>query len=180
MIKPLSTKFKDVKFFELKSYSDLRGNFKEVYNDDIKSLVGRNIKFIQDNESFSNYGVLRGLHYQKKPFEQSKLIRVPYGMIQDVIVDIRPDSSTYGLWDSFEISSENGRVLFLPKGFAHGFLVLSKIAIVNYKVDNIYKPSSESGINYNDPNLKIDWTLDPSEIITNDKDITYCSFNDIK
>ena len=169
----IPNKFEDVKFFELKEYSDLRGTFKEVFNKKIKLAIGENIEFIQDNESYSEYGVLRGLHYQKPPFEQSKLLRVVYGRIQDVIVDLRKKSNTYGEWETFDIDHVNNRVLFIPKGFAHGFLVLSKMAIVNYKVDNFYKPESESGIKYNDPNLNIKWKLDSSEISIIDKDLNY-------
>ncbi|MAQ43829.1 MAG: dTDP-4-dehydrorhamnose 3,5-epimerase [Candidatus Marinimicrobia bacterium] len=171
-----STIFEDVKFFELESFNDNRGSFKEVYNQEIESILG-SINFIQDNESISSYGVLRGLHYQKKPYEQSKLIRVSLGEIQDVIVDIREESNTYGRWESYNISSKNNRVLFIPKGFAHGFLVLSKKAIVTYKVDNCYNKDFESGINYNDCNLKIKWKLNEKEIIINDKDTSYPKFN---
>ena len=165
-----SEKFNDVKFFKLNSHNDKRGYFKEVYNNDIEKLVCPGIQFIQDNESFSEHGVLRGLHFQKAPKEQSKLVRVSLGEIQDVVVDIRKDSETYGHWESFKLSSKNNSVLFVPKGFAHGFLVLSKMAIVNYKVDNFYEPSLDSGINYNDSNLAINWSLPNDQIILSDKD----------
>tara|TARA_Y100000996_G_scaffold413524_1_gene401968 strand:- start:614 stop:1162 length:549 start_codon:yes stop_codon:yes gene_type:complete len=175
----LPTIFKDVKFFELESFNDNRGSFKEVYNEEIGSIIG-GIEFVQDNESISNYGVLRGLHYQGSPHAQSKLIRVNFGKIQDVIVDLRKESSTYGNWESYDISSENNRVLFIPKGFAHGFLVLSNKAIVTYKVDNYYNKNFELGINYNDSDLDIAWSLDSQDIIINDKDLKYPSFRDLK
>ena len=173
----ISTNFKDVKLFELESFNDKRGLFKEVFNQEIQSLIGENINFIQDNESYSTYGTLRGLHFQKEPFDQSKLIRVSFGEIQDVIIDIREDSKTFKKWESYNLSSTNNRVLFVPKGFAHGFLVLSKEAIVNYKVDNFYNKESESGINYNDLALKINWILDEDEVIISDKDLQYPDFN---
>ena len=172
----LPTRFEGVKLFEMESFDDNRGSFKEIYNKEIQSVVGENINFIQDNESTSSYGVLRGLHYQKAPYEQSKLIRVSFGEIQDVIVDIREGSKTYGKWESYTISSDNNRALFVPKGFAHGFLVLSKDAIVNYKVDNYYNKDSESGISYNDSSLNIKWMLDQSQIIINQKDLNYPEF----
>ena len=172
----LPTIFEDVKFFELESFNDNRGSFKEVYNEEISLMIG-GIKFIQDNESISDYGVLRGLHYQRNPHAQSKLIRVNFGKIQDVIVDLRKESSTYGSWESYDISSENNRVLFVPKGFAHGFLVLSNKAIVAYKVDNYYNKDFESGFNYNDSTLNIKWDLDQKEIIINNKDLSYPKFN---
>ena len=162
--------FKDVKYFKLNTFKDDRGSFKETFNQEIEKFIGTNIHFIQDNESFSKYGVLRGLHYQNNPKEQSKLVRVSSGKIQDVVVDIRKGSATYANWESFDLSDENNGVLFVPKGFAHGFLVLSKSAIVNYKVDNFYQPSLDSGINYNDSNLAIDWNLPNDQIILSDKD----------
>jgi len=172
----LPTKFEDVKLFAIESFDDNRGSFKEIYNQEIQSAIGEDINFVQDNESASSYGVLRGLHYQEFPYEQSKLIRVSFGEIQDVIVDLREGSKTYRKWESYTISSDNNRVLFVPKGFAHGFLVLSKHAIVNYKVDNYYNKDSECGINYNDSSLDIKWMLDESQIIINQKDLNYPEF----
>ena len=172
----LPTRFEGVKLFEMELFDDNRGSFKEIYNKEIQSTIGENINFIQDNESTSSYGVLRGLHCQKSPYEQSKLIRVSLGEIQDVIVDLREGLKTYGKWESYTISSDNNRVLFVPKGFAHGFLVLSKDAIVNYKVDNYYNKDSEGGISYNDSSLDIKWMLDQSQIIINQKDLSYPEF----
>ena len=172
----ISTKFKDIKFFEVVSYDDQRGFLKEVFNREIQSLVGDKINFIQDNESYSKHGVLRGLHFQKPPSEQSKLIRVSHGEVQDVIVDIRPKSNTYGRWESFKLSSSNNRFLFVPRGFAHGFLVLSQEAVVNYKVDNYYDSNLDSGIAYNDVTLNIKWQLPHDDIIISDKDKELPSF----
>ena len=172
-MKILETKFKDVKLLELESHSDRRGFFREVFNQKISKYLNLDVKFIQDNESYSKFGTLRGLHFQNKPHSQSKLVRVSLGVIQDVIVDLRKHSSTYGKWESYELSSDNNRILFIPKGFAHGFLVLSKDAIVNYKVDSSYKPDCESGILYNDPFIGIKWNLKEEQIIINKKDLSF-------
>lgn len=171
-MKILETKFKDVKFLELEYFSDKRGFFREVYNQNILSEIG-DVMFTQDNESYSTFGTLRGLHFQKNPHAQSKLVRVSSGMIQDVIVDLRNNSSTYRQWESYELSSDNNRILFIPKGFAHGFLVLSKDAIVNYKVDSPYRPNYDSGILYNDPSIGVKWNLKEEEIIINKKDLSF-------
>ena len=170
-MKFLETKFKDVRFLELESFSDKRGSFMEVYSQEILSVLG-DVIFIQDNESRSKFGTLRGLHFQKDPYAQSKLIRVSLGVIQDVIIDLRKDSSTYRAWESYELSSDNNRILFIPKGFAHGFLVLSKDAIVNYKVDSSYKPNYESGVLYNDPSINIKWDLKEEQILISEKDLS--------
>lgn len=175
-IKLISTKFNDVKLFTANCFNDKRGFFRETYNQEIETLIGGNVKFIQDNESSSRYGILRGLHFQDTPYQQSKLVRVSYGKIQDVIVDIRKDSNTYGLWQSFILSSNNNRFIFIPKGFAHGFLVLSKEAIINYKTDTYYNSNAESGILYNDPRLNIQWELAEEEIIVSNKDEQLSNF----
>ena len=159
MIKKLDTMLVGLNFFQIKSYNDDRGSFKEVYNKEIKTHLGNNVKFVQHNESYSKFGVLRGLHFQNSPEEQSKLVRVSYGKIQDVVVDIRKDSKTYGQWESFILSSNNNKILFIPKGFAHGFLALSSEVVVNYQVDNFFNPSFDSGIRYDDANINIDWEL---------------------
>tara|TARA_Y100001978_G_C23645305_1_gene410436 strand:- start:299 stop:835 length:537 start_codon:yes stop_codon:yes gene_type:complete len=162
--------FKEVKYFKLNTFIDNRGYFKETFNNEIQELIGTNINFVQDNESYSEYGVLRGLHYQKEPKEQSKLVRVSKGEIQDVIVDIRTDSETYAKWESFNLSAENNNMLFIPKGFAHGFLVLSEKAIINYKVDNFFEYKLDAGIIYNDKKLDINWALPSKDIVISDKD----------
>ena len=171
IIKNIGSKvFKEVKYFKLNAFIDNRGYFKETFNTEIQKFIGSDINFIQDNESYSEYGVLRGLHYQKKPKQQSKLVRVSSGEIQDVIVDIRKDSVTYAKWESFDLSAKNNNILFVPKGFAHGFLVLSEKAIVNYKVDNFFEPKLDAGIIYNDKQLDIKWNLSSKDIVISDKD----------
>ena len=172
MIKCSHLEIDGVLLFESEKYDDSRGSFSEVYRlGQFAEFFPDNIDFVQDNESFSSKGVLRGLHFQKSPFEQSKLVRVSHGEIQDVIVDIRANSKTFGKHISLKLSKENGRQLFVPKGFAHGFLVLSDFAIVNYKVDNYYSKEHDSGILFNDSDLDIKWELDKSEIKASDKDL---------
>ncbi len=152
-------------------FTDDRGVFFESFNQNtFEKLTDLNISFVQDNQSFSTYGVLRGLHFQKGKFAQAKLVRVVRGEVLDVAVDLRKDSETYGKHFSVILNDTNNYQLFVPRGFAHGFIVLSKEVIFNYKCDNYYNKSSESGIRYNDPKLNIDWKLDKSEIILSDKD----------
>ena len=129
-----------------------------------------NIQFIQDNESKSSFGVLRGLHYQKPPFEQTKLVRVIEGEVLDVAVDLRKNSPTFGNWESVILSGDNKKQFFIPKGFAHGFVVLSKEAIFSYKVDNYYSPQHETGIRYDQKDLNINWILPKSSITISSKD----------
>lgn len=131
---------------------------------------GIHCDFIQDNQSRSSFGVIRGLHYQRKPYAQTKLIRVIEGVIFDVAVDIRRGSPTYGKWFGLELSAENFLQLLVPAGFAHGFSVLSEYATVNYKCDTYYEPDSESGIHYGDPDLDIDWKLDIKQAVISEKD----------
>ena len=143
-----------------KVHADARGQFVESFQKDVfAKQTGLSIDFIQDNEVVSHQGVVRGLHLQKDPHGQAKLIRVVLGKIYDVAVDLRANSSTYGEWFGVELSAENQIQLFLPKGFAHGYSVLSERAIVQYKVDSAYNPQAESGIRYNDPDLDIDWQV---------------------
>lgn len=160
-----------------KVYLDERGYFMESYKESIIKENFPDIHFIQDNESRSSYGVLRGLHFQKPPFEQTKLVRVIEGEVLDVAVDLRKNSRTYGKWESIILSGENKKQFFIPKGFAHGFLVLSEKAIFSYKVDNIYVPESESGILYNDTVLSIDWKINQDDVIVNHKDKILPPFN---
>jgi len=144
-----------------KVHADSRGQFVESFQKGVfAEQTGLSIDFIQDNEVVSQHGVVRGLHLQKDPHGQAKLIRVVQGNIYDVAVDLRADSSTYGEWFGVELSAENQIQLFLPKGFAHGYSVLSERAIVQYKVDAPYDPQAENGIRYNDPDLGIDWQVD--------------------
>ena len=158
-------------------YSDSRGKFMEVFREDIISENLNNIKFVQHNQSTSTFGVLRGLHYQIKPYEQSKLVRVSYGKIQDVVVDLRESSNTYGEYRSFILDDDKNEMLFIPKGFAHGFLVLSDVAVVNYSVDEYYSINHEKGINYNDQSIGINWLIDTEDIIINEKDKSHPQFN---
>jgi dTDP-4-dehydrorhamnose 3,5-epimerase len=157
-------------------FKDERGFFYESYN---KNNLDINIVFVQDNESKSYKGVIRGLHFQTPPFEQTKLVRCVSGNILDVAVDLRTNSKTYGKSFSIELSSENNKQLFVPKGFAHGFQVLSEIAIVSYKVDNYYNPKSDSGIIWNDKDLSIVWNLDIKPILSV-KDLKLISFKEFK
>jgi dTDP-4-dehydrorhamnose 3,5-epimerase len=142
----------------------------ETYKESFIKENFPDIHFIQDNESKSSYGVLRGLHFQKPPFEQTKLVRVIEGEVLDVAVDIRPGSFTYGMHESVILSGENKKQFLIPKGFAHGFVVLSDTAVFSYKVDNYYAPKYDSGILYNDPQLNIDWIVNKTEIRISEKD----------
>ena len=172
------TFIEDLLIIEPPLFKDERGFFYESYN---KKKLDKiiNIVFVQDNESKSYKGVIRGLHFQKPPFEQTKLVRCICGKILDVVVDIRKNSKTYGKYFSIELSSENNKQLFVPKGFAHGFQALSEEAIVNYKVDNFYNPKSDSGIIWNDKDLSIDWNLDVEPILSV-KDLKLISFKEFK
>ena len=159
-------------------FKDNRGYFMESYNQkNINKLLG-NVNFIQDNESESSRGVLRGLHFQKPPYTQAKLVRCLKGSVLDVALDLRKDSKTYGIFETISLTEENKKQLFIPKGFAHGFIVLSKSAILSYKVDNYYNPESESGIIWNDPDLNIDWKINKNEIIVSEKDKNLPTFNE--
>ena len=170
------TFIEDLLIIEPQLFKDERGFFYESYN---KNNLDINIVFVQDNESKSYKGVIRGLHFQVPPFEQTKLVRCVSGNILDVAVDLRTNSKTYGKSFSIELSSENNKQLFVPKGFAHGFQILSETAIVNYKVDNYYNPKSESGLIWNDNDLSIDWNLDIKPILS-DKDLKLISVKDLK
>lgn len=153
-------------------HGDRRGFFAETFRQDLlEQATGNKIKFIQDNESKSSKGVLRGLHYQLPPFAQTKLVRVISGSVLDVVVDIRRSSNTFGSYLSFELSEENNHQLFIPKGFAHGFVVLSDFATFSYKVDSFYSPKNERGIAFNDKSLDIDWRLPPKILELSEKDL---------
>ncbi|MCL2650531.1 MAG: dTDP-4-dehydrorhamnose 3,5-epimerase [Candidatus Azobacteroides sp.] len=166
----IKTEIPDVWILEPKVFNDARGYFMETFKKgEFESHVGK-IDFIQDNESKSSFGVLRGLHFQKGEFSQAKLVRVITGKVLDVAVDIRKDSPTFGKHVAVELSGENKRQFFIPRGFAHGFLVLSDEVVFCYKVDNIYSPQSEGSILYNDADININWPIDPSEIIVSEKD----------
>lgn len=165
------TEIKGVFIIEPKVFKDARGYFMEAWKQaEFDEHVGRTV-FIQDNESKSSYGVLRGLHYQKGDASQAKLVRVIKGKVLDVAVDIRRSSPTFGRHVMVELSEDNKRQFFIPRGFAHGFLVLSDEAIFTYKVDNPYAPQSDAGIRWNDPALGIEWPIDPAVVLTNEKDL---------
>ena len=172
------TFIEDLLIIEPQLFKDDRGFFYESYNkNNLDKVI--NIVFVQDNESKSNKGVIRGLHFQAPPFEQTKLVRCVSGNILDVAVDIRKNSKTYGKSFSVELSSENNKQLFVPKGFAHGFQVLSEDAIVNYKVDNFYNPKYDSGIIWNDKDLSIDWNQDIKPVLSK-KDLKLDLFKNLK
>ena len=156
---------------EPKIIYDERGYFMESFNEkSFQEGVGQDIHFVQDNQSFSTKGVLRGLHYQTGEHAQAKLVQVLEGAVMDIAVDIRPGSETYGETVSILLSAENKKQLFIPRGFAHGFVVLSETATFFYKCDNFYHKESEAGILYNDPELNIDWRFPMSEVLVSDKD----------
>lgn len=164
------TEIQDVVIIEPHVFKDERGYFFESFNKQKFNEQLGTVNFIQDNESKSVFGTLRGLHFQKPPFAQTKLVRCIQGTVLDVVVDIRKDSPTYGKHVSVELSEENKKQLFVPKGFAHGFVTLSEEAIFAYKVDNWYAPQSDSGIKFDDATLKIDWQIDFENIILSAKD----------
>ncbi len=163
-----------------KRFGDARGYFCETFKlSEFEAHIGH-VTFIQDNESVSSYGVLRGLHFQKGEFSQAKLVRVSRGTVLDVAVDLRGGSPSFGRHVAVELSADNGRQLFIPRGFAHGFVVLSDVAQFQYKVDNVYAPQSEATLMFNDPELGIDWRVDASEMLLSDKDKLGMELKDIK
>ena len=167
----IETKLKGCFILEPKIVNDERGYFMESFNErTFHNGIGINVHFVQDNQSFSSKGVLRGLHYQSGEHAQSKLVRVLQGEVLDVAVDIRPESETYGQYEAVLLSAEKQNQFFIPKGFAHGFLVLSETAIFFYKCDNFYNASSEGGIIYNDPKINIDWQFEIDKLIISEKD----------
>ena len=172
------TDIKGVWVLTPKVFNDNRGYFFEAWKkSDFEAHVGK-VDFIQDNESKSSYGVLRGLHYQKGTYSQAKLVRVIKGKVLDVAVDLRKSSPTFGKHVMVELSEDNKRQLFIPRGFAHGFLVLSPEAIFTYKVDNIYAPDHEASIRWNDPQIGINWPIDQKDVVTSPKDLEGKDFKD--
>ena len=165
------TSIDGVYVIEPRVFNDARGYFFETWKkSEFEANIGP-VEFVQDNESKSSIGVLRGLHYQKGEFSQAKLVRVIKGKVLDVAVDIRKSSPTFGQYEMVELSDENKRQFFIPRGFAHGFLVLSDEAIFTYKVDNIYAPQAEAGIRWNDPDVGIQWPIDLEKVMTSEKDL---------
>jgi len=175
-MKIIASEIPDVKIIEPQIFADSRGYFFESYRHEVFEKEIGAIRFVQENESFSTFGVLRGLHFQKPPVSQGKLVRVVKGEVLDVAVDIRLGSPWYGKHVARKLNSENKMQMWIPPGFAHGYIVLSTEAIFSYKCDNYYSPENESGIRYDDPFLKIDWLLDKSQIKLSEKDIKNAFF----
>lgn len=171
-----STPIKDLLIINPVVFEDERGYFMESYNENKLKDLGVEIDFIQDNQSYSKKGTLRGLHYQNAPYAQTKLIRVLEGAIIDVAVDLRSDSATYGKSFTIELSAANKRQLLVPQGFAHGFSVISETALVFYKCDNYYHKASEGGIHFDDPELNIDWGVNLNDAIVSEKDLILPNF----
>ncbi len=171
------TNIEDLIVIEPKVFKDDRGYFMESWNE--KTAKQNGIKFnpVQHNESKSSYGVIRGLHYQLEPFSQAKLVRVVYGAVLDVAVDLRKDSPTFGKHFSIELTEQNKKQFLIPKGFAHGFSVLSETVVFSYMCDEFYNPQSERGIRFDDPNLNIDWKIPNDKILLSDKDLKNPNFN---
>ena len=172
-MKVIKTDIEGLLVIEPEAFGDSRGYFMESYSQRVFDRVVAPVHFVQDNRSYSRYGVLRGLHYQREPYAQSKLVSCVVGKVLDVAVDIREGSPTYGKHVAVELSAENRRQLFIPKGFAHGFVVLSDEALFEYKCDEFYHPEAECGIAWDDPNSGIDWRLPKEDIILSKKDSEY-------
>jgi dTDP-4-dehydrorhamnose 3,5-epimerase len=171
-MKVTETKLKDCFIVEPVVFKDSRGYFYESFSqNNFNELIGRTVNFVQDNESFSSKGVLRGLHFQTGEHAQAKLVRAIKGTVLDVVVDMRKESPTFSQHFSIELSEDNKKQLFVPRGFAHGFMVLSDSAIFCYKCDNFYNKASERGLRYDDPYLGIDWRLPTTELVVSEKDL---------
>ena len=166
----IETGLPGLKIFEPRTFGDHRGYFLESFNENTFKEAGIDVRFVQDNESKSTYGVVRGLHYQLNPFAQAKLVRVIIGQVLDVVVDVRKGSPTYGQKYEIILSGENKKQLFIPRGFAHGFSVLEDNTIFSYKCDNFYNKESEGGILFTDPSLGIDWQVPADKMLVSDKD----------
>ena len=176
----VETGIQDLLVFEPKVFEDSRGYFFEAYNTSVYAQQGITNLFVQDNQSKSEYGVIRGLHYQLNPHAQTKLVRVLFGTILDVAVDIRTGSPTFGKVFTIELSAANKKQLYIPKGFAHGFSVLSETAEVMYKCDSLYNKESEAGIMYNDPTLNIDWKVPADKAKVSDKDASNATIQEAR
>lgn len=175
----IETGFAGLKIFEPKVFADSRGYFFESFNKNTFAEAGINAEFVQDNESRSQRGVLRGLHYQLNPMAQAKLVRVVEGEVLDVVVDIRKGSATFGKHFAVALSADNKKQLYIPHGFAHGFVVLSDTCIFQYKCDNYYSKENEGGILFNDAELGIDWGIDANEAVVSDKDKVQPTFKNL-
>ena len=176
----IKTEIEGVVILEPRVFGDSRGYFMDSYSErDFNSKV-REVKFVQDNESLSSYGVVRGLHFQKPPYAQSKLVRAVKGKVLDVAVDIRKESPTFGKHVAVELSADNHRQVFIPRGFAHGFAVLSDEAVLQYKCDNFYSPEHEGSVAWNDPELGIDWQIPFDKVILSAKDQNCPKLKDVE
>jgi len=178
MINVIKTEIKGVVIIEPKVFGDSRGYFFESWSQKNFDELVRPVKFVQDNESMSTYGVMRGLHFQAPPFTQSKLVRCVKGAVLDVAIDIRKGSPTYGQHVAVELTEENHRQFFVPRGFAHGFAVLSETAVFQYKCDNFYAPQADGGINILDDSLGIDWRIPTDKAILSEKDTKHACLKD--
>lgn len=179
----IKTDIEGVLILELKVFGDARGYFFESFtqhefDEKVAPILGHTIHFVQDNESMSSYGVMRGLHFQRPPFTQSKLVRCVKGRVLDVAVDIRKGSSTYGKHVAVELTEENHRQFFVPRGFAHGFAVLSETAVFQYKCDDFYHPEADAGISILDESLGIDWRIPTDKALLSDKDTKHACLKD--
>ncbi|MBD5313493.1 MAG: dTDP-4-dehydrorhamnose 3,5-epimerase [Duncaniella sp.] len=176
----IKTEIEGVVMLKPRIFTDSRGYFFESYSQREFNRLVEPVNFVQDNESASTFGVIRGLHFQRPPFTQAKLVRCVRGAVLDVAVDLRKGSPTYGKYVAAELTEENKLQFFVPHGFAHGFSVLSDVAVFQYKCDNFYAPESEGGISPLDPALGIDWRIDPSKAILSDKDLRHPAFNNFE
>ncbi len=174
----IKTPIEGLLIIEPKVFCDARGYFIETYNEQRYREAGIDTVFVQDNQSCSSYGVVRGLHFQKAPYSQAKLVTCTLGRVLDVAVDLRPNSKTYGRWFAVELSEDNHRQFFIPRGFAHGFSVLSERAVFAYKCDNLYHPEAEGGILLSDKDLAIDWQIPEDKRIISEKDTKHPTFNE--
>lgn len=178
-MKTIKTEIEGLVIIEPKVFNDDRGCFFESFSEKDFAEAVAPVHFVQDNESRSSYGVVRGLHFQRPPYAQAKLVRVIKGRVLDVAVDLREGSPTYGRHFSVELTEDNRRQFFIPRGFAHGFSVLSDEAVFQYKCDNYYHPESEAAVRWNDPDLGIDWGIPPSEAVLSAKDASSPLFKDV-
>ena len=176
----IKTPIEGLLVIEPQVFKDARGYFVETYNEQRYRDAGIDAAFVQDNQSCSSYGVVRGLHFQRPPYTQAKLVTCTIGKVLDVAVDLRKGSPTFGQWFSVELSEENKRQFFIPRGFAHGFSVLSETAIFNYKCDNLYHPEADGGLLLNDPELAIDWQVPEDMRIISEKDTKHPLFSDFQ
>lgn len=176
----IRTEIEGLVILEPRVFEDRRGYFFESFSErEFAEAVGP-VHFVQDNESKSSYGVLRGLHFQKPPYAQAKLVRVVKGCVLDVAVDLRKGSPTYGKYEAVELSEKNRRQLFIPRGFAHGFCVLSDEVIFQYKCDNYYSPQSEGAVRWDDPDLSIDWRIPAEDVVLSEKDRAHPALKDLE